>query len=98
MESTQIYAKQAQAELEQLDAEIRKLDARSDLILAKIEERHYRVLKDLRQKEGLMDGMLQQLKGADDSACKCLRAQIEEVEHDLIHSLNVATEELTLPA
>ena len=44
-----------------LDAELERLDARSDLILARLEERFYQILRDLRTKEKAVRAELREL-------------------------------------
>lgn len=85
---------EAAAALTLWDAELERLDARSDLTLARLEERYYRILRDLRAKEKAIRAELRELHGANRGTQQQAGEHLSELMRELEAALQRAASEI----
>ena len=83
-----------EARLTLLDAELERLDARSDLSLMWIEERYYQLLRELRAKEKAVRAEIRELHCADGGAQRRGAEHVRELTRDLESALQSASAEI----
>ena len=81
-------------QIEQWDAEIEHLKARADLILAEMEERYYRVLRGLRQREQAVRDSLKELHHAHSSFREEAKRRLDQATTELKIALEAVPPEL----
>jgi hypothetical protein len=82
------------SQLKVWDDEIDHLDARTDIILAQVEERYYSLLRSLRQKELAVRNCLNELGSADEQQWEVIRGELAKSTGDLKAALGEAIEEI----
>ena len=83
-----------EAQLTLWDAELERLDARSDLTLARLEERYYQILRDLRAKEKAVRAELRELHDADRGTQQQAGEHLSELTRELESALQRAASEI----
>jgi hypothetical protein len=80
--------------LTQMDAELERLDARSDLILTRLEEKYYQILRDLRAKEKAAKAELREFHYASGETRRQVGEHLRKLTKDLEAALQMAASEI----
>lgn|SRR5687767_12656578 len=86
----EIYAEKLGRRLRNLDNDLERLKARSDLALMRVEDDHYMTIKSLRTFEERIDALLDQLRAPECQALDELKEKIEDAEDDLEQAIRCA--------
>ncbi len=94
MSSKDEYVETVKCHLESWDGEIEHFDARADIILLKLEERYYELLRTLRtQEQGIRDNLLK-LNAAGEDSWVSLKSCLDKASSDMEQTLSVAAREI----
>jgi len=92
----ELYEETVASQVKVWDDEIEHLDAKADLIMARIEDRYYRVIKVLRNKEKEIKQQLEALRAAEecDASWEQRRADLACTTHEMKVAIDSAAEEI----
>jgi predicted nuclease with TOPRIM domain len=90
MKTKDLYVKKVQAQLNEWDADIRKLRARADKASADAELEYKARIETLKREREKADDKLAELKSASDDAWEDLKTGLESATHDLGSALKSA--------
>ncbi|MDQ5824613.1 MAG: coiled coil domain-containing protein [Chloroflexota bacterium] len=88
------YEAGVESQLKVWDAEIEDLQAKVDIVLAQVEDRYYRVLRELRGQEKKLRADLQGLKSAPEDAWEEVRSEVADDTECMRQALLRAAHEL----
>jgi len=91
MKNREIYVKKAEAQLDEWDAEIKKLKARADKASANAKLEYKKQIDTLKRKQEKAGDKLSELKAASDDAWEDLKKGLESATDALGSSLKSAT-------
>ncbi len=94
MSSRDEYVEAVKSQLAGWDDEIERFDARADIILMKLEERYYDLLRTLRTQEQSIRDNLCKLSTAGGESWVSVKSCLDRASSDLEHTLSVAAQEI----
>ncbi|MFC6673937.1 coiled coil domain-containing protein [Marinobacterium aestuariivivens] len=91
MSMKEAYEKKMRAQLDEWDAEIRKLKARAEQAQADGQLEYYKQIEDLRQRQQHAQEKLEELQQASDTAWQDLRAGMESAWDSMAEAMRKAS-------
>ncbi|WP_020680563.1 hypothetical protein [Marinobacterium rhizophilum] len=91
MSMKEAYEKKMHAQLDEWDAEIRKLKARADKAQADGQLEYYKQIEDLRERQQRAQEKLDELRRASDTAWEDMRAGIESAWDSMAEAMRKAS-------
>ncbi|HKP51347.1 MAG TPA: hypothetical protein VJ183_01700 [Chloroflexia bacterium] len=88
------YVEAVKSQLAGWDDEIERFDARADIILMKLEERYYDLLRALRTQERSIRDNLYKLGTVSGDNWMSLKSCLDRASRDMEHVLSVAAQEI----
>ena len=82
------------SQLEAWDTQIEHLDARTDIVLMKLEDRYYSLLQTLRAREEAIRGNLKELDAACEQCWESAKARLDKASSEMESALSMAAQEL----